>query len=428
MELYAIERDYLAKYLYTVENATPEDRTMALEQFGETGLPDILTRDESDTASITITGPLSPEGPSPIARFFGFNGTSYNDVAEAAEALRNDPTIKNVKLLMDTPGGTVAGIDTARSALATLAKEKNVVAENHGMIASAGYYLASAADTITAMTPFAKTGSIGVVVARIDVSEAMARNGIKRIKIVSKNAPNKQPDPTTERGLGVIQDEIDATERVFIKTVAEGRGTTVDDVIENFGKGGLLIAEDPEEGKPDAISVGMIDGMANSSTPEMVDEDDGVIAKDNILRYNSEETDPTSGEGDFALNHEPVEDRPNEKETFMDLKTLKAEHPAVFEEAVSVGVNQEKERVDAHLTMGKASNDMDLAVACISDGSDFSPSVNAKYMAAGMKNQNIEARTDESETPIDTPKVEGGGVEEEARDNAVAEALGVSNG
>ena len=430
MELYAIHKDYAVSYLETIENASSEDRAVAFNTFGNDSLPDIIIRTEgSNEAMIKITGPLSPAGPNPIARFFGFGGTGYMDIISAAKSLENDPSIDTVRLAFDTPGGSINGMDPARQALESLASKKTVISENHGRMESAGYYLATAKGIkeIVAMSPLSSTGSIGVVIAGIDTSEALARNGVKRIKIISSNAPNKQADPNTTQGLKVHQNEIDAMERVFIRKVAEGRNTTDQDVIDNFGKGGMLIAQDPDPDKPDALKVGMIDSVVTQfeSVPTL-DEDD-----------ESEDSDTGAASDSSAINGndnvpemQPAADGGQQKGTIMDLTKLKAEHASLYAEVLAAGrtegveqgVKQERKRVDAHITMGEASGDMKLAMSCITDGVEHDAATNAKYMASQMNKNAKGDRADESENDLDTDGA-GSDADADAKEQELATAL-----
>ena len=425
MELYGLQKDYAISYLEKLENATTEERAASLSAFGEKPLDGIISRnDAGNEATIKISGPLSPAGPSPIARFFGFGGTGYVDIIAAIKSVENDPTVDTVRLAMDTPGGTVAGMDQARQAIESLSTKKKVIAENHGMIASAGYYLATAANEIVAMSPLANTGSIGVIMAGLDFSDAMARNGVKRIKIVSKNAPNKQADPSTPHGAGVLQNEVDAMERVFIQKITEGRGTTEKDVIDNFGQGGMLIAQDPDPDKPDAVKVGMIDKViTNVAIEPALDEDEennGITSNGDTINGNSDISATSAAEGGGQ-----------QQGAVMDLNQLKAEHPALVAQieakGVESGVKQERERVDAHLTMGKSSGDMDLAMSCINEGTELTASVNAKYFAAGMNKQSIQGRASESEDDLDTDASDDAESEDKVLAAALADELGVDN-
>jgi len=323
-------------------------------------------------------------------------------------------------------------MDEAKQALDALATDgKIVTAENHGMIASAGYYMAMAASSIKAISPLAVTGSIGVVVAGLDFTQAMAANGVRKIKIVSKNAPDKQADPTTAKGRDIIQVQIDAMERVFISTVAEGRGTTDADVISNFGKGGLLIAKDPGEGIPDALSVGMIDSVVIGG--EVVESDnEGPVAKNEDLCYNSAEADKngllSQSGGDTVPQSDTASGGDLHMEDIeMDINKLKAEHPSVYAEAVKIGADSERERVEAHITMGEAAGDTALALENIKAGAGLTPAINAKYMASQMNKNAIEARGDETPGDIDTSAAGDADTQDDAVSKALAELTGVDN-
>lgn len=79
----------------------------------------------------------------------------------------------------------------------------------------------------------------------------------------------------------------------------------------------------------------------------------------------------------------------------MDLKTLQAQHPDVYTAAVQQGVDQERDRVTAHLTMGEASGDNKTAFAAIKDGSEMTATLQATYMTAGMNRSDVAARQDD---------------------------------
>ena len=183
--------------------------------------------------------------------------------------------------------------------------------------------------------------------------------------------------------------------------IATGRNTTVENIIENFGKGGVFIAQDPDPEKPDAIKAGMIDRL--------------------IAQTNSVSDDATGGNDNIPETQAVEGDGQTEGTIVMDLNKLKSEHPALYAEAVSVGVTQgvaqERERVDAHLTMGDASGDMKLAITCISEGTEHTAAINAKYMAASMNKNAQNDRADESEGDLDTS-----GDDADSGDDALAKA------
>lgn len=268
-QLWLAEPNFIKNYLEKIENATAEDRQQAEAFFNDEKLsqesehPDILSF-SGETAFVKIEGILSRTGPSWIDQLFGFNGTAYNDIIESLKIASENDQIKIIRLLMDTPGGRTNGVDETFQAVLEAKKHKKVVAENHGMIASAGYWIAVGASQIVATAPSNETGSIGTVIALLDISKMLEKEGIKQVTIVSKNAPNKWPDISKKSGRDVLQQRVDANERVFISRIAQGRRLSEEHVIKNFGQGALLIAQDPDNDNSDALSVGMIDAITAS--------------------------------------------------------------------------------------------------------------------------------------------------------------------
>lgn len=289
-QIFAAEKTFILEYLNRTINATSEELQAAFDMFDGKELPDILSI-EGDTAIIKIEGILSKNGPSWIARFFGFGGTAYTDIIESIEIIKADEAVKNVILEMNTPGGSVNGVDEVYIGIKNLAKSKKVTAENHGLVASAGYWIASAASKIVAIGPAVETGSIGVIITAIDDTEWLKEMGLKRVRIVSENAPKKAPDISKKSGLNILQDRVDALERIFIKRIADGRKLTEEHVREKFGRGAVLIADDPDESKDDALNVEMIDSVVNRIGKSVPDADDDI-------------DDDTDDENEVKKNHD----------------------------------------------------------------------------------------------------------------------------
>lgn len=261
-QLIAMHEPLAIKYLEQMENATPEDRLSAKAGFSDSlkeRRP--ILQINSNTAILTIEGTLSKNGPSALALYFGYTGTGYLEIIEACEELMSNSSVEEVKVNMDTGGGFVEGLDEAFQALFDLNKAKNVNVVNKGMVASAGYYLASAISRIEAQSPAVLTGSIGVKIVGYDWSKYDAELGIKRVAIISSGAPKKDRTLETKQGIAVLQEEVNSMERIFHARVAEGRGISIDKVKSDFGQGGILVANDPDPKKDDALSVGMIDAI-----------------------------------------------------------------------------------------------------------------------------------------------------------------------
>lgn len=221
---------------------------------------DLLTI-EGDVAKIPIYGYLTNKLDWYDMRYGG--ATSYPQIIDAAERATENSQVKEIKLLLDTPGGLVKGLDNAWKILMKCRKKKKMTAVCEGLMASAGYYLASAANEIHSTSETNEIGSIGVMVAGIDWTKHDEKLGIKEVVIVSKNAPDKNADVSTEKGRTVLQKRVDTYEQFFLSRIAEGRGLDQEYVAENFGRGGLLVSQSPDTEEADALSVGMIDKVLN---------------------------------------------------------------------------------------------------------------------------------------------------------------------
>jgi hypothetical protein len=92
-------------------------------------------------------------------------------------------------------------------------------------------------------------------------------------------------------------------------------------------------------------------------------------------------------------NEATVEAGGADKENHMDLKTLKASHPDLVEALHNEGASSERDRVNAHLTMGEASGDLKTAFAAIKSGDGMTATLQATYLAAGMNRRDQNNRT-----------------------------------
>lgn len=274
LEIWGMEETFLTNYLNNralsiIKVQGKEEKLNSFFDFpaddDDDELKDVL-KIEGDTAHIFITGPLNDVGPDRWDRMFGYGGTGYRQIIAAADKIEADARIKNVRLAMNTPGGRFLGLDNVWKKIMALRKGRKITAINEGIVASAGYYIASAAHKIHSTSETNEIGSIGVIVAGTDWSKYDKEKGIKEVVIVSKNAPKKHVDIGTEKGQDILQERVDDAEAFFLDRISTGRKVTVEDITENFGQGGLLYSKSPVEGKPDALSVGMIDKIINISS------------------------------------------------------------------------------------------------------------------------------------------------------------------
>lgn len=205
-------------------------------------------RERDGVAILDITGPLFKRA-NMFVRISG--ATSYEIVRRDLQAALDNPDIKSILLIIDTPGGEANGCDELAAAIYAARDVKPITAYVSGMAASGGYWIASAASRVI-VSDAALLGSIGVVLGIPDGKVAEERRGIRTHEFVSSQSPGKRPDLNSPEGKGRIQSMVDDLAEVFIAAVAKYRGVTVETVISNFGAGGIKVGAK-------AVAAGMAD-------------------------------------------------------------------------------------------------------------------------------------------------------------------------
>jgi ClpP class serine protease len=291
---------------------------------------------------INITGVLTNE-PDILAEWFGGGNTTYKQIREAVAAAENDDDVSEIVFEVDnSPGGSVAGLFEAMSDIAGTTKPTSTAV--HNMAASATYALISQTDKITASNEGARFGSVGVV-----VDSFISKN---LVSVTSTEAPDKRPDLATDEGKAVVQKGkgLDQIHSLMARKIGNGRGKTEAEVNAGFGRGSVMLA-------------------AQASKAGMIDKIKTTAAKSSGIKQEA---------------------------TNMDLKELKAKHSDVYDAAVQEGIDQERDRVNAHLKLGSQSGAMETALKAIEDGSGMTMTLQAEYMSAGMKNTEVTSRQEDN--------------------------------
>jgi len=237
-------------------------------------------------AHIPIHGPIFAK-PNMLTEWLGI-GVVLSDIAGDIQSALDNPDVESILLDVDSPGGTVTGINEASNYIKEASQTKPITAYVGGVGASAAYWLASAADEIV-LDATARVGSIGVVVAYPNPQD----DDDSYVEIVNTASPKKRPNVATEEGKKVITAELDDLASVFIDTVAENRGVSSNTVITDFGQGGVLVGQK-------AVSAGMADRLGSF---------EGLMADNNNY------------EGDISMK--------------LTIDKLKADHKDIYDEIVA---------------------------------------------------------------------------------------------
>ncbi len=165
-------------------------------------------------------------------------GTSYDMLGKQFQALVDDPDVSAIVLDVDSPGGEVAGVADIAAQVYAARGAKPIVAVANSLMASAAYYIGSAADEVVARVD-SEIGSIGTLLVHSDRSEADAKAGITRTMIrAGKYKGEGIPiAPLTDEARAHLQAMVDDAYDQFVRAVAKHRGTTPDAVRDGYGQG-----------------------------------------------------------------------------------------------------------------------------------------------------------------------------------------------
>lgn len=181
-------------------------------------------------------------------------GTSTQAISAALADAMADDTVAQVLLDIDSPGGSVYGVQEVAAEIASA--KKPVIAVANSLAASAAYWIGCAADEFY-VTPGGEVGSIGVWQAHQDWSEALAQAGVKTELIsAGKFKVEGNPyQPLDEEARAFMQSRVDDYYAAFTKGVSKGRKVGIDSVRQGMGQGRVL-------GADQALSEKMVDGVA----------------------------------------------------------------------------------------------------------------------------------------------------------------------
>lgn len=211
-------------------------------------IPDVLYTVTNDgIAIVTLEGPLMKFDSK-------YGGTNTLRTRRAVRMIMQDEDVKATMIYADTPGGHVSGTMELADDLRALGKIMPVHLHADDLLASAGYWVASATGRIS-MNPIGQAGSIGVVAVVEDTSKAAEANGVTVHVISTGKHKGSFADgaPITEEHLAELQATVDGINAFFLAAVSKGRGISAAK-LEKIADGRVFFAEE-------AKSLGLIDAV-----------------------------------------------------------------------------------------------------------------------------------------------------------------------
>src|SRR5580693_4293063 len=160
-----------------------------------------------------------------------------DSVAADLRTARKDHSIKAIVLRVDSGGGSVVGSEVIRREVELANQVKPVVVSMSDVAASGGYWIAAPARKIVA-DPGTITGSIGVLIGKLNVSGLYNLLGMSTDSVATSDNASlfSSQQNFTPAQRDYIQKSLDQTYADFTKGVATGRKMTVE-AVDKIGKG-----------------------------------------------------------------------------------------------------------------------------------------------------------------------------------------------
>jgi capsid assembly protease len=244
-------------------------------------------------------------------------GTSTELFGQQLRAALADPEVAAVVIDIDSPGGSVFGIEELAQAIFNARGDKPIVAVADSLAASAAYWLAVQADQFV-VSPSGQVGSIGVFAVHEDRSKADETAGVKHtlIKAGKHKTAGNEYEPLTEDAQAVMQANIDEYFDLFVRAVARGRGVSPSAVRNGFGEGAALPA------RP-ALAAGMVDRIETlSDVVTRLSSPQGRRAARTQASASTRASDATPQEPETATGQEPSLSRLDAERLRIELDSL----------------------------------------------------------------------------------------------------------
>ena len=256
---------------------------------------------------------------------FGRWATGYQYIEKAFNRGMDDPQVSKIALLIDSPGGEVAGNFELVEKMVARRGEKPVKAFANDHAYSAAYSIATAADRIS-MSRSGGVGSVGVVVMHAEMSELMKDWGIKITFIfagkhkVDGNSYQKLSDSAKKR----IQARVDRIYGEFVALVANNR-----DMEEQAVRDTEALTYDAS----DAIEVGFADGVGAFDEEMAAFAEEAAETETEFMALKPKNTPASAGNTD-GLSDDTI---------------TQADHDAAVATASAEGSTGERTRINAIL-------------------------------------------------------------------------------
>lgn len=184
-------------------------------------------------------------------------GASTDLIQRDVLASEQDAAVHARILYIESPGGSVDGIQETAQTIFDSAARKPLVTLVDSRMLSAAAWLGVAASEVYLSADTNMTGSLGVVTKHVNVQKREAQIGIETTELSSGKYKRiaSEYGPLTDEGRAYMQEMLDKVYAVMVDDVARLRAVSADTVLESMAEGRVFVGRD-------AIKAGLVDGVS----------------------------------------------------------------------------------------------------------------------------------------------------------------------
>lgn len=269
-------------------------------------------------------------------------GTSTQIIGDQIRDALADEEVRAIILHIDSPGGTVDGTADLANLIFEGRGQKPIVAFVDGLMASAAFWIGSAADRVVISGDTTMVGHVGVISTHTDFSRAYEMQGVRTTRIVTGRFKAATPDdqPLSETGRQMLQEMVDGIMTVFVADLAKFRGVSETDIRTRLGEAQVVMGQQ-------ALLLGVVDGVSTL---------DGLLSE-----LSHGDGDSLTGRETSNLSHEGgFMNEATKKAPEISAEYIKSEYPGIHQKIFESG--QEAGRAEGKTDGAKAERERILAV------------------------------------------------------------------
>jgi protease IV len=172
-------------------------------------------------------------------------------IIKSIKKAKEDPHVKGVLLVVDSPGGTVTDSHQIYHRLKELVEKKPIVVSMESLAASGGYFVAMGAGTKGKIfaEPTTWTGSIGVIIPHYEVTGVAEKIGFKAAPLKTGEfkdslSPFREMTPRDQE---VWSNILNQSYELFLEVIDENRDTLDREQVRALATGQIDTAQDAKQ-------------------------------------------------------------------------------------------------------------------------------------------------------------------------------------